>query len=164
MPLIARIHPDHTIREFRVAAGLRYHEGRSLIATGHRLAGIYLWGYAAEMLLKAAYFRLLGWLPNQSITIADLAKAKKDATSVFKLTWPGSLHDLGSWGELLVEERKLRGVPYPGPFARRLRAQVKALFLNWRETLRYRINRPFKGEVERCHESLRWLQGQYRHL
>jgi hypothetical protein len=61
MPLIARIPTDHTIREFRAAAGLRYREGQRLALTGNRLTAIYLWGYAAEMLLKAAYFRLRSW-------------------------------------------------------------------------------------------------------
>jgi len=56
--LIDRSQPDN-IREFRVSARQRYHDGLALAGTGNRTASIYLWGYAAEMLLKAAYFALL---------------------------------------------------------------------------------------------------------
>jgi hypothetical protein len=81
MPLIARVPRDHSIHEFRAAAGLRYWEARRLAIAGDRLAAIYLWGYTAEMLLKAAYFRLRGWLPTQSITLVDLQNAKSYAIS-----------------------------------------------------------------------------------
>ena len=67
MPLIARVTADHSIREFRNAAWRRYQEARRLAINGDRLAAIYLWGYAAEMLLKAAYFRLVGWSPTQAM-------------------------------------------------------------------------------------------------
>jgi HEPN domain-containing protein len=61
MPLVQRIHSrPHTIAEFRRAATLRYREAVRLAVAGDRLAAIYLSGYAAEMLLKAAYFRLTG--------------------------------------------------------------------------------------------------------
>src|SRR5438445_6100493 len=71
MPLISRIPPVHSIQEFRAAAGMRYAEGRRSALAGDRLAAIYFWGYVAEMLLKAAFFRLTGWLPAQPITLHD---------------------------------------------------------------------------------------------
>ena len=56
--LRARCQPD-SIREFRAAARQRFQDGLTAAAGERRTAAIYLWGYAAEMTLKAAYFALL---------------------------------------------------------------------------------------------------------
>src|SRR5436190_1788620 len=141
MPLIARIRPSHSIREFRTAARLRYQEGRRLAVAGDRLAAIYLWGYSAEMLLKAAYFRLKGWLPANPISMTDLTQARSYAVNHLGLQWSSNLHDLTRWRELLIEERKLRMIPYQAAFSRSLNARVNHIYLNWREHLRYRTNR-----------------------
>jgi len=42
------------------SARWRFDEGMALAATGYLTGAIYLWGYCAEMTLKAAYFSLLG--------------------------------------------------------------------------------------------------------
>jgi hypothetical protein len=140
-----------------VAASLRYNEAR-------RLASIYLGGYAAEMLLKAAYFRLAGWGLADPITLTDLGNARKHATTVLGLSWPENLHDLLRWRDLLIEERKRIGSPYAAAFVRGFSAQVKRIYLNWREYLRYHTNRPYQGEVNRTLQAVRWLQGQFRYL
>jgi hypothetical protein len=139
-------------------------EATHLATANHRLGAIYLSGYAGEMLLKAAYFRLAGWGLTVRITLADIQAAKVHATSALGLPWPGNLHDLRSWTALLIEERRHRGVAYPAGFARSLAAQVKRLYLNWREQLRYRANRPFAGEVAAALQAAQWLLGQYRFL
>ena len=59
--LLARWRPE-SIREFRATARLRYDDGISLAGQGRRTGVIYMWGYCAEMSLKAAYF---------SLTLAD---------------------------------------------------------------------------------------------
>jgi hypothetical protein len=115
------------------------------------------------MLLKAAYFRLAGWKISDPILLADLDNARKHANTVFGLGM-SNLHDLPRWGQLLVEERVLRGVPFPILFARRLQARLKTIYLNWREHLRYRINKPYRGEVGRTYAATGWILGQYRHL
>lgn len=164
MALISRLPLYHTIRDFRAAAGHRYQEGRRLALAGDRLAAIYLWGYAAEMLLKAAYFRLAGWAPVQPITVQDLHQAKSYAVQQIGLEWPSNLHDLGRWKDLLVEERIVRQVPYGATFARSLNARVNQIYVNWREYLRYHRNRPFQGEVSRVFQAAHWLLGQYPYL
>jgi hypothetical protein len=162
MPLIARIPATHNIREFRLAATLRYNEGRRLVLAGDRLAGIYLWGYATEMLLKAAYFRLIRCGPITAITMADLQPAR---TYAIGLGLPfGNLHDLTGWAALLVEEHRSRGSPYPAAFARSLTARVRRVYQNWREHLRYRTNLPYVGEVNQTYQIVTWLFYQYRKL
>lgn len=127
MPLVARLAGHHTIQEFRAAATLRYKEARRLIVAGDRLAGIYLAGYAVEMLLKAAYFRLKGRGPVDPITMADLNDARKHAIKDRGLNWPGNLHDLTRWRALLIEERKHLGNPYAAAFVRSFGARVRSL-------------------------------------
>src|SRR5437899_1926081 len=100
MPLLNRLPSNHTIREFRIAAALRYREATHLATAGDRLAAIYLCGYAAEMLLKAAYFRLLGKSPVEAITLHDIQDAKQYATTFLGVSWIGNLHSLPSWGDL----------------------------------------------------------------
>jgi hypothetical protein len=164
MPLVARLPAHHTIREFRAAAGLRYKEARRLVLAGDRLAGIYLGGYAAEMLLKAAYFRLAGWATTDPITLTDIGQARQHAISVLGLHWPTNLHDLLRWRDLLIEERKRQGIPYALAFTRGFSARVRHIYLNWREHLRYWSNRPYSGEANRTLAGLQWLLGQYRYL
>jgi hypothetical protein len=57
--LLARCNPD-SIREFRLAAQLRFDDAMALAAAGNRTGAIYLWGYTVEMQLKAAYFSTIG--------------------------------------------------------------------------------------------------------
>jgi hypothetical protein len=69
MALISRIPRYHTTRAFRTAARQRFEEAKRAAEVGDRLIGVYLCGYAAEMLLKAAYFRLIGKGMNDPIGI-----------------------------------------------------------------------------------------------
>jgi hypothetical protein len=72
-----RCNPD-SIAEFRRAAKQRYFDGLELATNNRRTAAIYLWGYTAEMLLKAAYFELIGFAEMKPIQLADLQTAKFD--------------------------------------------------------------------------------------
>ncbi len=49
---------DDSLREFRAAARQRFNDALVLAANGRRTGAIYLWGYAVEMTLKAAYFSM----------------------------------------------------------------------------------------------------------
>ncbi len=141
----------------------RLREGQTLGIQGHRLASIYLLGYCGEMLLKAAYFRLLGWTLQQPILLADLQNARARALTLGCL-WPGNLHYLPGWLALMAEERKHFGAPYAPLFQRSLNAHVTRLSLNWSETLRYYEIQPYRGELLTCLQAATWLIGQYRYL
>jgi hypothetical protein len=116
------------------------------------------------MLLKAAYFRLQGWSATQPISIADMQTAKHYAVSALACIWPGNLHYLPGWKDLLTEQRRQAGVSYPWAFARSLNGHVTRLSLQWSESLRYHDVRPFRGEVRTCQEAVTWLLGQFQHL
>ncbi len=117
------------------------------------------------MLLKAAYFRLTGWGLMHPLQVSDIKAAKTYATATLGIPWIGTnLHDLSRWAALLVEERKYRGMAYSASMARTLGATVNRIYLNWREHLRYRANRPYQGEVATVLASVQWLLGQFRFL
>ncbi len=157
MALIARISQSHSIRDFRKAARLRFHEARRAVEAGDLLIGIYLAGYAAEMILKATYFQIAGWKPTDAITLQDLQTAKADAMTL-GIAWKGrNLHDVTQWAELLIQKRKVQGTPYSKELASSLVGQVARLYSNWRETLRYHGNRPRVAEVVVTLEAVEWL-------
>jgi hypothetical protein len=150
--------------EFRRAATLRYDEARGLATTGHALASVYLFGYSAEMLLKAACFRLRGKNPTDRITMPELQAMKAHAKTILGLPWPGNLHDLTCWRNVLIEERKRLGHPYHPAVARSLVTHVDFIYANWREDLRYRTNRPYSSELSGTYQAVTWIMGQYRNL
>lgn len=172
MPLISRIPATkpHTIWEFQTAASLRYSEGKRLAAAGDRLSAIYLWGYTTEMVLKAAYFRLTGWRSRQPFTKSDLDNAKAYANrTVFPMPpplkwWDANLHDLSKWALLLIQERRRRSVAFSPAFSRALETRVRLVHANWREYLRYRMNRPYAHEVENTHAAVQWLLRRFHRL
>ena len=165
MPLAARANNRrHTVVALRAAAGARYREASQLEVAGRRLAAIYLFGYAAEMLLKAAYFRLAGWLPTVQITVGHMNAAKTQATGTYGLSWPGNLHDLPGWSRLLIHERGVRGAAFPFAFRNQLQARVNRIYLNWRESLRYHDMTPYAGEVIGVRTAVNWLLAQYPRL
>jgi hypothetical protein len=86
--------PD-SIQEFRAAARQRFRDGEVLEAAGRRTAAIYLWGYVAEMTLKASYFDVLGFPETQTITPADLRAAAAAAPGL-GVVWPAPtrFHDV----------------------------------------------------------------------
>src|SRR5205809_459063 len=116
--LPSRWQPD-CIREFRASAEQRFEDALALAAAGRRTGAIYLWGYSAEMLLKAAYFALLGMPETLPITVAGHIRPAIDrGRSVFQIAWPavGQGHNVRAWAELLVAERLVAGPPHPAPF------------------------------------------------
>ena len=60
-----------TVLGFEAAAEEKYEDGFNLMATASQGNGVYLMGYAAEMLLKSAYFRVVGL--GHTVPITKLA-------------------------------------------------------------------------------------------
>lgn len=149
--LLDRLRPD-SIREFRAAAKARLVEGETLVLGDRSFAAIYLWGYAAEMTLKGAYFRAIRFGERQPITWPDLRFAVKRAKDL-GISGPlaaGNLHDLAGWAELLIEERRAFGAVVPMATATTLMRASQRLARLWRETLRYHANRAYSYEVEQA--------------
>src|SRR3954452_5310622 len=106
--LVDRCGPD-TVAEFRSAAVVRYDDGARLAGRGRRTAAIYLWGYAAEMTIKAAFFTAFGFPEDRVITAAHLRTARDVTAAHCGILWPapGWGHNLVAWAELLAQYRSL---------------------------------------------------------
>jgi hypothetical protein len=158
--LLDRIQPD-SIREFRAAAAERYIDGEEVAKVERRTAAIYLWGYSAEMTLKAAYFAVLGYPETRAITINDLIAARNAGMANYHITWPnsGKFHNVRAWAELLVGYRShFPGVAYAQPsFGDEIKRRGRWIEPLWSETLRYHKNVAYSHEVERVRQATGWL-------
>lgn len=155
--LLDRCQPN-SIREFRAAALQRARDAQTLVAGERRTAGIYLWGYAAEMMLKASYFAVIGFADGQQITIPDLHAARLSATRLGVVRF-ANLHDVRGWAELLVATRAaLPGYAYAVPgFGNRVVAAGARVYTFWREALRYHKNVAYEFEVTQVQTASQWL-------
>ena len=116
--LLNRCHPD-SIREFRAAALRRYDDGLRLAVADRRTGAVYLWGYAAEMTLKAAYFSLIGLADRDVITWNINIQPAINRGRGLGIWWPnqGAGHNVRAWAELLVAGRALSpATALPAPF------------------------------------------------
>ena len=100
--LLQRCCPDDHIREFRSAAKRRYEDGLILAASGHGTGAIYLWGYSAEMILKAAYFSVIGLSETDKITWPGHLQPAIQRGRGLNIAWPnqGAGHNVRAWAEL----------------------------------------------------------------
>ncbi len=159
--LIDRCRPD-SVGEFRVSARQRYLDGPALAGAGNRTAAIYLWGYAAEMLLKAAYFSLLGIAEDDPITVPGHINPaiNRGRAAPLSIAWPtqGAGHNVRAWAELLVGVRALTlATAYAPAFAAQVQGCGQRIGQLWRETLRYHKNRAYLHEVRQVRVAAEWL-------
>jgi len=96
---------NDSVGQFRAAAHIRNEDAWHLATSGRGAAAIYLWGYAAEITVKAAWFDLVGFPKNRAISLSDLRQAKSLATATYGLSWTGNLHNVRHWAELLIQHR-----------------------------------------------------------
>jgi hypothetical protein len=158
--LPARWQPE-SIREFRASARQRFDDGLALAASGRRTGAIYLWGYSAEMTLKAAYFALTGLAETDVLTWGGrILPAIDRGRYVFGIAWPkpGQGHNVRAWAELLVLERAAApGAAYAPPFAVDVQRHGQRIGRLWSETLRYHKNLAYLYEVRQVREAAEWL-------
>lgn len=160
--LPARWQPE-SIREFRASALRRYQEGISLSIAGreYRTGAIYLWGYAAEMTLKAAYFRLLGLAETVVIGWgANILPAINRRRTVLGVVWPvsGQGHNVRAWADLLIAERAaMLGAAYAPVFGLQVQECGQNIGTLWSETLRYHKNVAYLYELRRVQDGVEWL-------
>lgn len=159
--LIDRCQPD-SIREFRASARQRYNDGLALVAAGNRTAAIYLWGYAAEMTLKAAYFSLAGLADGDLITMPGHIRPAitQGRAAPLLIAWPhrGEGHNVRGWAELLVGARALApATAFDNAFASQVQQCGQRIGQLWNETLRYHKNRAYLHEVRQVRLAAEWL-------
>jgi hypothetical protein len=160
--LLARCRSD-SIAEFRAAALRRYGDGLALAETGvreRRTGAIYLWGYAVEMVLKAAVFDAFGYDDRDEISAPDL-NAVKGLAADLGLVWPkgANLHRVDLWGQVLVRLRVDDPAASEASLADAdvvLARSVRVTRL-WRETLRYHPNIAYEHEARTVRQECEWF-------
>jgi hypothetical protein len=131
MNLINRIGSD-TIGKLERAAPRRLAEAVDLAANGHRLAAIYLCGYAAEMIIGAAYFKLFGDRTNDPISDTSRKLAVQKAARKGYRERSEKAHPLDGWPRILVEEKVALAPPgYSHSFGQAITARVDSIAIHW---------------------------------
>jgi hypothetical protein len=156
--LLQRCNPD-SIYEFKLAARQRYNDGLILSVQGRRTAAIYVWGYAIEMTLKAAYFSFIGKGLYDVITWRqDLQPAMQTARS-YAISWASQWagHNLLAWAELLIVYRTNRNQTYSPAFSIEVQRKAQQSYQLWRETLRYHKNIAYPFEVRQMEDCTQWF-------
>jgi hypothetical protein len=149
-----------SIQEFRASARQRFDDGLTLAAGDCRAGAIYLWGYCAEMLLKAAYFSVIGIHETTALDWkTHILAAMQKGQTVFHIPWPPKAqgHNVPAWAELLVAERAALAKPHPVVFGLEVQRQAQRVRQLWSETLRYHNNFPYPHEVRQVREAAEWF-------
>jgi hypothetical protein len=159
--LPARWQPE-CIREFRASARQRFNDALALAAAGRRTGAIYLWGYSAEMTLKASYFSLTLAETDPITWGGHVLPAIQHGKTARGIAWPvpGQGHNVRAWAELLVAERAATpGLAYAPQFGREVQSCGQRIGQLWSETLRYHKNVAYLHEVAQVREAAEWLLG-----
>ena len=157
--LLQRWRPE-CIHEFRATARMRFDDGLSLAGQGRRTGAIYLWGYCAEMALKAAYFSLALSETTPIAWMTHLKPAIDRGRNVHMIAWPihGQGHNIRAWAELLVAERAATpGKALPPAISRQIQACGQRIGELWNESLRYHSNLAYHHEVTKVRLAAEWL-------
>ena len=164
--LLERLAPD-SVQEFRAAAILRASEAELLAGAGFGAGAIHLWGYSAEMIIKAAYFSIIGFSAQQRIGHGDLLLAANNTAAALGVVWPpgGKLHNIECWCRLLVAYRNFYHRPYAvAAFQSDLLNRAALLYRSWRETLRYHKNRAYAYETMAVKSAAKWFLAHSREI
>lgn len=139
------------------AAEQRYWDSLALALTGggSETGALYLTGYAAEMLMKCAYFQIIGVPVSQDIA-PHLQGARTHAF------WRGgNLHTLKSWFWLVNDVRFVRGIPWSAASAATIERYVLMVDTHWRESLRYTAVSATEAELNQAFIGVDWLLTNY---
>jgi hypothetical protein len=161
MTLRARLESiPETLQEFDLALEERFREGQVLVNSGNARdasAGIYLLGYAAEMLLKGAYFRFEGAAPGDLIA-PRLGPARAAGRRLIPAIPYENYHSLLFWAKLLQVTRVVQGQPLPFAVAVPFLAYARRLHGQWWVEMRYRRNEAHAVEARSVLADVIWLR------
>ena len=145
-----------TIQEILIASKERHAEGLDLILNGRRTGGIYLLGYAAEMILKAAYFRFEGASLNDLVPPRlPLARKKWEGTLGLSAE---SYHSVIFWARALRANRHLRGRRLDPVLDAQLAQRSRRLYQAWWIGLRYHRDCAADRDAQTVLGDVSWLR------
>jgi hypothetical protein len=161
--IVDQLGPD-TVSRWERSAPKRIAEGDTLLAADQCLIAIYLYGYAIEMRLKAAYFRMLRYGPHVEVDADARNRAEVRARQSGLMS--GAPHDLAGWARLLVSDRqRLMRDPFEQKFG--LEVVKRAVLVydhHWRPRMRYRGTDVKKATALVVRSAATWFEEHYRRL
>jgi hypothetical protein len=146
-----------TVADFELAAESRYWDGCQLITQGHALGGIYLLGYAAEMMLKHACFRTDRGRPADPVG-GFFGPIRAWMTARHPLVDRESYHSLLFWTLYLRGKRREAGWPLPNALDWELVRRMRRLYSTWSVDLRYRGWTLQAAEAQTVYDDVTWLR------
>jgi hypothetical protein len=108
------------------------------------------------MLLKAAYFRAMGFGANTIILSSDRDQARGE-WQLYGLAQKPRQHELSGWAHLLVGKRVALGVPHPAGVGRQIVNQAQTIQDHWLETARYYSTPVYRHELASVRSAVRWF-------
>lgn len=160
MPLLARLAFPETLAQMTSAALERFAEGEALIERGFWDAGIYLLGYAAEMILKTSYCRIDPSVPSSLPVETKFGVARNQwRTRYLSAPLPNQYkHSLIFWEAVIPIERAAQAKPaLPVLAASRLSRCVRVISDEWDVRMRYQPLQATPDEARRVLIATRWL-------
>ncbi len=169
MALIKRQKPNDSIKKFESSALHKYQAGLTLIDGGDDRTGIEQLGYAAEMLLKSAYFRFMkSRIGLARITTAITSRMLRDAAQEgvrLHIRYdPESYHSLLFWALLLAAIRKDHAQPLPSELEKEMLVRIRQLHLIWMIEDRYQPKQYPTEEVLLMRANVAWIRDNHQQL
>jgi hypothetical protein len=162
-PFRQRLQPESRQRLLR-AAGARLADGDVLWQQGHRAGAIYLWGYAAEIWLKTAFFRHVGLGLTQPVTTSQMRQYLAQFGIWGSAPRWSNLHDVVAWSRSLISLRQSLGRPMGVVMASQLSACSLRIADAWSETIRYHGNQAWPNEAVAFRRDVAWIETHRRVL
>jgi len=121
------------------------------------------YGYAAEMILKAAYFRNLG---HPRLAEIDLeARNRAQASAQQQKLMSRDPHDILGWARLLDWYKKtLHPQAYEPTLSGKVVTNAMTFYENWRPQMRYRNVLPAPGKVVAVRAAAAWMIDNYHKM
>ncbi|MGI4792345.1 MAG: hypothetical protein ACRYFS_26255 [Janthinobacterium lividum] len=155
-----------TIDDMLLASNARYDEGLALLHAGYRDGGIYLLGYAAEMILKTSFCRVE---PTVRLSIEVRSRFGVAEGHWTRMTGQPPTrdyeHNLRFWEYVLPLERSARRKPALGIMvSQTLSKCVQVVDANWAVKMRYQTGNATPQEAENVRDAVGWMRNNQRTL
>lgn len=152
------------IQDYEQARADRLWDGTGLWSLHRHAGGVYLLGYSAEIALKCACFRCMGFSIVQPIGVAELRTAHARARLLGVIHPPEGFHNVRFWADLLVAQRAAATRPLDPAVAGALAAAADAVHRRWWIEMRYKRAVTTNDDVEHVAAAVDWIDRNYHLL
>ena len=162
MSILDKVGHD-TISRLGRAASQRFAEAECLREEKHFLSALYFYGYVAEIVIGAAYFRSKGYKAKDEISRESLRRALCLARPLSEMS--DKSHPFDGLARLLIEEKATLYLPaYPAVTVSQLQTKVANLSANWSPKLRYRAIHLKEDQILTIRDDAQWFLKNFSKL